>query len=187
MTDSKQEMFWVLRAQAGDREALGLLLQAVQAALFRYIASLALSNDLAEDILQEVFVLIWRKLPSLREPELFRPWAYRITSREAFRTLRKERRWSEKTEAESPEDIATIPAPEEFEPELIQQLPQWIEAISPASRAVIVLHYLQEMTLEEVAVILEIPVGTVKSRLAYGLHCLRDQVTDWRSQCNNEQ
>lgn len=186
MTDAKQEMLWVLRAQAGDREALGSLLQAVQAALFRYIASLTLRNDLAEDILQEVFVLVWRKLPSLREPELFRPWMYRIASREAFRRLRKERQWSEKTDAEFPGDIAAIPVPEEFEPELVQQLPRWIEEISPASRAVIVLHYLQEMTLEEIAVVLEISMGTVKSRLAYGLHCLRDRVADWRSQCNNE-
>ncbi len=48
--------------------------------------------------------------------------------------------------------------------------------MSPASRAVLVLHFLEEMTLEEVAAVLEIPVGTAKSRLAYGLKLLRKRM-----------
>ncbi len=56
-----------------------------------------------------------------------------------------------------------------------------MDGISPASRAVLVLHFQEEMTLLEVAAILEIPLGTVKSRLAYGLAAIRKQLTKNRS------
>ena len=84
MESSNQEIRWVLRAQTGDHEALDALLRSVQEPLYRYIVSLVSSRTLAEDILQEVFLLLYRKLRWLREPELFRPWAYRIATREAF-------------------------------------------------------------------------------------------------------
>jgi RNA polymerase sigma factor (sigma-70 family) len=69
-----------------------------------------------------------------------------------------------------------IPAPfidYKFEPELEKSLPRLLANISPASRAVIVLHYIHELTIDEVAEVLGIAVGTVKSRLAYGLDSLR--------------
>jgi RNA polymerase sigma-70 factor (ECF subfamily) len=55
------------------------------------------------------------------------------------------------------------------------------EALSPASRAVLVLHFQEEMQLDEVAAVLEIPLGTVKSRLAYGLRTLRRYLAEKRS------
>jgi RNA polymerase sigma-70 factor (ECF subfamily) len=61
--------------------------------------------------------------------------------------------------------------PQEWEPRLLD----WIDDLPPASRAVIALHYLEEMSLDEVAAVLEIPPGTVKSRLAYGLARLRQR------------
>jgi DNA-directed RNA polymerase specialized sigma24 family protein len=81
----------VLLARSGDRQALNALLASVQAGLYGYIVRLVEDRHLAEDILQEVFMLIWRKLSWLLDPEFFRPWAYRIASREAFRRLRKQR------------------------------------------------------------------------------------------------
>lgn len=177
MRDAEQETLWVLRAQSGDREALNDLLKAVQEPLYRYIFSLVRQQPLAEDILQEVFIRIYRKLGWLRQPEMFRAWAYKVTSRETFRHLKRERRWSEQVRDENA--LKAVPAPlprEEFEPELVEHLPRLVANISPASRAVIVLYYLHEMSLDEVAAVLEIPMGTVKSRLAYGLKNLRQQL-----------
>jgi RNA polymerase sigma-70 factor, ECF subfamily len=174
MTSIEQENWWVLRAQSGDREALNELLKAVQEPLYRYISSLVSQQHLAEDILQEVFIRIHRNIGWLREPELFRPWAFRVATNETFRCLKKERRWSDQVRDE--DALEAFPAPpqrEEFAPEIIERLPQLLEDLSPASRAVIVLYYLNEMSLGDVAAALEIPVGTVKSRLAYGLESLR--------------
>lgn len=173
MEISNQEIRWVLRAQTGDREALDELLRLIQEPLYRYIVSLISSRTLAEDILQEVFILIYRKLHWLREPELFRSWAYRIATREAFKHLKRERRWADHAVDETVlEELPTLPY-DALTPELIAQL---VAQVSPASRAVIVLHYLHEMPLGEVADVLGVALGTVKSRLAYGLEHLRKQI-----------
>jgi len=163
----------VLQAQSGSHEALNELFKSVQEPLFRYIVSLVRDQHLAEDILQEVFIRIYRKLRWLREPEAFRAWTYQIASREAFRYLNRERRWSEQVRDET--TLAALPAnePREFPRELIASLPQLVGSLSPASRAVVVLFYLHELSLVETAAVLDIPVGTAKSRLAYGLEKLR--------------
>lgn len=174
MESGKQEIRWVLRAQAGDRAAFDELLQCVQAPLYRYIVSLTNDAALAEDVLQEVFVLIYRKLGWLREPELFRPWAYRIATRETFKWLKREKRWKDQERDE--ELLLAIPADESFTADLLPELPNLLARLSPASRAVIVLHYLHELTLDEIAEVLGIAIGTVKSRLSYGLASLRAQL-----------
>ena len=170
---SQRESLWVLQAQSGSHEALNELFKSVQEPLFRYIVSLVRNQHLAEDILQEVFIRIYRKLRWLREPEAFRAWTYQIASREAFRYLNRERRWSEQVRDET--TLAALPAnePREFPRELIASLPQLVGSLSPASRAVVVLFYLHELSLVETAAVLDIPVGTAKSRLAYGLEKLR--------------
>ena len=171
----KQELRYVLYAQAGDRAALDALLQRVQEPLYRYVYHLVGSQALAEDVLQEVFLTIYRKLKWLREPELFRSWAFRIATREAFKQLKRERRWREASVEE--DALADLPAPERnvFPAAWLAQLPQLIAQLSPASRAVIMLHYLHELPLPEIAEVMGVALGTVKSRLAYGLNSLRKQ------------
>jgi RNA polymerase sigma-70 factor (ECF subfamily) len=171
---SDRESWWVLQAQSGSHEALSELYKSVQEPLFRFIVSLVRDQHLAEDILQEVFIRIYRKLRWLREPEAFRAWAYQIASREAFRYLNRERRWSDQVRDEA--TLTALPSKaneHEFPRELIDALPELVSNLSPASRAVVVLFYLHEMSLVETAAVLDIPVGTVKSRLAYGLESLR--------------
>jgi RNA polymerase sigma-70 factor (ECF subfamily) len=175
MKDSgERELFLVLRAQSGDRGALDALLASVQEPLYRYVLSLVRERHLAEDALQETFVRVYRKLGWLREPELFRPWAYRVATREAFRQLKRERRWAEQVRDEDEIKAVAAPPPrEEVAPELATRLRESVAILSPASRAVVVLYYLHEMSLEETAAVLGVPLGTVKSRLAYGLGALR--------------
>ena len=171
-TAAQRESWSVLQAQSGSREALDELFKSIQEPLFRYIVSLVRDQHLAEDILQEVFIRIYSKLRWLREPQAFRAWSYQIASREAFRYLNRERRWSDQVRDEAA--LANQPVAEtEFPRRLVESLPQLIEKLSPASRAVVVLFYLHEMSLVETAAVLDIPVGTAKSRLAYGLQSLR--------------
>ena len=168
----------MLRAQCGDREALELLLRAVQPQLRRYLQRLVGASS-ADDVLQEVLILASRKLKWLEVPEAFHPWVYRVASRVAFRHLKKEKRWSEQVRDEVVLDdipAAESAVPRELLPELLQS-----DALSAASRAVLVLHFQEEMSLPEIAAILEIPLGTVKSRLAYGLAALRRKLSPTRS------
>jgi RNA polymerase sigma-70 factor (ECF subfamily) len=178
MEGGKQETWLALRAQAGDREAFDRLFRLLQEPLYRYIFSLVGARAPAEDVLQEVFILIYRKIRWLREPELLRPWVYRIATREAFKHLKRERRWADKAEDEAVLFDLAAPTRDEMTPEMIAQLvAQLVERLSPASRAVIVLHYLHDMPLAEIAEVMGVAVGTVKSRLAYGLDLMRRQLT----------
>ena len=179
MTIPKQEIFLILRAQTGDARAFDELLESVQEILFRYIYRLVGERGLAEDILQEVFIIIYRKIRWLENPKLFRAWAYRIASREAFKHLKREKRWTEQIRDEKVLETIPVESAEEFyAPELIAEIPRLIKEVSPASRAVLILHYLDEMSLSEVAEILDVSVGTVKSRLAYGLESLRQKIKE---------
>jgi RNA polymerase sigma-70 factor (ECF subfamily) len=181
MTASQQEIWWVLRAQAGDKEALSDLLKAVQEPVYRYILKMVGERALAEDILQDVFLLIYRKLRWLDSPELFKPWAYRIATRAAFKRLKREQRWSEQIRDDAVLNAIPAASAEIDQSISIDELTQLLDQISPASRAVIILHYLDDMSLAEVAEVLEVNIGTVKSRLAYGLASLRRVVREQSS------
>jgi len=163
-----QERRLVLRAQSGDREAFDQLLLDLGPHLLRYVTRVTGDPALAEDVVQETFIAIVRKISWLNDPSLFRAWAYRIASREAFRLLRKSRRYVEPVE-----DLTYVEQPPD--PWQRERLLASLEQLSPASRAVVTLHYLEEMPLGDVAAVLDLPLGTVKSRLSYGLTQLRKE------------
>jgi len=166
----------VLLAQSGDRAALERLLHEAYAPLRRYITRLV-GTALADDILQETSLQIFRKLPFLREPAVFRPWTFRIASRIAFSHLRRTRRWQPLDDV-PPELLSTLnPNPGEPPDEAFLTL---LDHVSPASRAVLLLHYQHDLSLEESAAILDIPIGTAKSRLHYGVTTLRKHLTSER-------
>jgi RNA polymerase sigma-70 factor (ECF subfamily) len=160
----------VLRAQSGDREAFDLLLAGIGPPLLRYVTRVTGDPALAEDVVQETFIAIVRKISWLNDPSLFRAWAYRIASREAFRLLRKSRMYVEPVD-----ELMYLEEPSD--PWQRERLLASLEQLSPASRAVVTLHYLEEMPLAEVAAVLDLPLGTVKSRLSYGLVQLRKENT----------
>ncbi len=170
--EKKHELFLVLRAQSGEVAAFDELFKAVQARFFRYILHLVADRELAEDVLQDVLLIIYRKIKWLDDPKLFRPWAFRILSRESYRHLKK-RRLSHTADEEILGAIEADEPEELFDKKLIEQLPRLVSRLSQESRAAIVLHYLDEFSLRETAEILDISVGTAKSRVAYGLKVLR--------------
>lgn len=159
----------VLRAQSGDRGAFDALLRTIDADLLRYVRRLAGNDANAEDVVQDALIQIVRKIGWLRDPALFRPWCFRIASRAAFRSVKREPRHQELGEV-----MTDVEALDPWQRErLLGALPR----ISAASRAVILLHYFEEMTISDVAAVLALSPGTVKSRLAYGLAQLRKEMT----------
>ena len=127
--------------------------------------------------MREVALRIFRQIQFLLEPRAFRAWAQRIATRVALANLQRDKRWREfETD---PVIIDGLLAPDardlaEFESDFLAL----VERVSPASRAVILLHYQQHFSLEETAAILDIPLGTAKSRLAYGVATLRKSILE---------
>jgi len=164
----------VLRAQQGDRAALDATLKSIQRPLFAYLARLvAHSGVAAEDVLQETLIRIVRNLEWLKEARYFRTWAFRIASREAFRAIGRSRSAPPLEELDD-----QLPAPS-FSRDEVRELGEIVSRLSPASQAVVVLHFYEDLPLDEVADVLEIPLGTVKSRLSYGLKQLREETKRW--------
>ena len=166
----RDEAFLVLLAQTGDREALGGLLAGVQPRLRGYLRMLTRDPARADDVLQDVFVIAVRKLVFLRDPALFRPWLYRIATREA----RRRGPPAGPSLDDVPEPAGTIALEQTIlDAESREQLRARVGELPPRAREVIALHYFEEMPLHDVAAVLDAPLGTVKSRLAYGLSRLR--------------
>ena len=177
MNRRQQESYWVLRAQSGDLKALDSLLRSVHEDVYRYLAAFLGDAVVAEDVLQESLICAYRKLQWLRDPKAFRPWLFRIATRQAYRSFRRRVR---ETGAELETDVAEVfqdagPGPgERLERDEARALVSHsLDQVSPASRSVLSLHYLQELSLQETADVLDVSLGTVKSRLAYGLAQLR--------------
>ena len=166
---TREESWLVLRAQAGDRQALEALVDRLLPPLRGYLRRLVPGPE-SDDVLQDCLVLVFRSLGALRDPELLRPWAYRIASREAFRRTSGLRNEAARRDGGDALDEVPVPA---IEPVFLATLDRALARLPPRHRAVVALHYFEQMTFADVAAVLAVPVGTVKSRLAEALRRLR--------------
>jgi RNA polymerase sigma-70 factor (ECF subfamily) len=170
MNHEESENLLVALVQHGDTAAFETLLRRLYRPLRSYIAAMV-GDSVAEDVLQEVSLRIYRHIRFLREPKAFRAWAYRIATRIAFVHLKREKRWRRvESDPDFQHAFPRVALPlDESDAEFLSM----VDRVSPASRAVLLLHFQQHLSLEEAAAILDIPVGTAKSRLSYGLATLR--------------
>ena len=180
MTD-RETNFSVLKAQSGDIAALDTLFRSIQKPLYRCVCGIVGQEAAAEDVTQDVFIILQRSLVHLRDPALFRAWSFRIASREAIRFVKKQQRRSEAFVDVDADDFVDDDPVDALASMAFSELVGMIETTTPASRAVLVLHYLNEFTMPEIADILAIPLGTAKSRLAYGLRSVRRRIEASRS------
>ena len=148
----------------------------MQDQLYEHIRAIVGDSDTAKDVLQESLWVIARKLPSLRDPRWMRAWAYRIATREAVHRTHSEKRWKEALRGDDLNVLVAEADDEQFDGEVIAEIVSRLDSLSPASQVVLRMHYLQGLTHVEIAEALEVAVGTVKSRLSYGLAALRREV-----------
>ena len=125
----------------------------------------------AQDAVQQAFLLAWRDLPRLRDPERFGPWLHRLLVNACYEELRRERRWSTRIRA-LPVDGPSGPDPM-LSVDDRDALDRAFERLTPQHRAVFVLHHHAGLPLAEVAEVVGAPVGTVKSRLHHATRSLR--------------
>jgi RNA polymerase sigma-70 factor (ECF subfamily) len=161
----------VMRAQRGDRAAFGLLAAEIATRFLAIARRILRDVDLAEDATQQALVAVWRDLPQLRDPARFDAWSYRLLVRACYAEGRRSRAWSP--------NLRILPADEPSVSggldEVIHrdQLETAIRRLSVDHRTVLVLHHYADIPLERVAQILEIPLGTVNSRLHHAMRAMR--------------
>jgi RNA polymerase sigma-70 factor (ECF subfamily) len=172
----QDEILMVLLAQQGDVAAFEELLRRLHGPLRQYVNRMVGPSD-ADDVMQDSAIRLYRNIRYLREPAVFRAWAFRIATRIAFTYLKRAERWRQLEN--DPDLIRAIAAGQSSEHEPFDRdYLEWIDRVSPASRAALLLHYEQHLSLEETAAILDVPVGTVKSRMSYGLASIRNQLKE---------
>jgi RNA polymerase sigma-70 factor, ECF subfamily len=161
----------VKRAQHGDREAFGLVAADLATRFLAVSRRILRDIDLAEDASQRALVAVWRDLPQLRDPARFDAWSYRLLVRACYAEGRKARQWSP--------NLRILPADEPATSDGLEavlhrdQLESAIRRLSVDHRTVLVLHHYADIPLDRVAQILEIPVGTVHSRLHHAIRAMR--------------
>ena len=174
----------IVRVRQGDLEALGELYNRYRTQVFRTALAITRNRETAEDILQEVFLKVHRYAERIEPSLSLGPWLYRVTANLCYTQLSRQKRWLAALEDVFENVVApsSRSCPErQFERGEVQSvLQQAIALLNPNQKIVIVLHYLAGLSLKEIADILEIPEGTVKSRLYYGRENLRRKLANNR-------
>ena len=161
----------VKRAQQGDQDAFAVLAGAAVARLDAAARLILRDSELARDAVQDSMVRAWRDLPGLRDPDRFTPWLHRLTVNACLDVARRRQRRSIEVELTPIAMPSVADETAEFaDRELIDDA---LRQLEPEFRAVVVLHYFLGMPLQDVAVAMRIPVGTVKSRLHRALRTMR--------------
>jgi len=162
----------VLRCRRRDRAAFDELIAMRERRLFYYVRRLVGREDDAWDVLQETWLHVVRGIGSLREPRGFPKWLYTIARNVAMSRLR--RRYADEAHLAEPENLGEIDAPvETFTLEDAELVHAALGKLSLAHRDVLTLHFMEDLTIEEIAEVLGVPAGTIKSRLHYAKRALR--------------
>lgn len=152
----------VMDCQSGRPQALDLLVGRWQKRLWRYACRLTGNPEAAWEVTQESWLGIVRGIRRLNDPARFRPWAYRIVTNKANDWIKKK---STRAASQTDELIDKPSRDDRQANETSADLQAILRRLGERSRTVLTLYYLEEFGLAEIAGILHIPAGTVKSRL----------------------
>jgi RNA polymerase sigma factor (sigma-70 family) len=163
----------VERARAGDKEAFSLLVRACTPRVYGAAKLILRDPDRAQDAVQEAFVLAWKHIRALRDPQAWDSWLYRLTIRACNRLAQKGHA-RDLVELQLADDRAAA-VDRDFASQIAERdrLGREISRLPLDQRTVMVLHFYLDLPLSDAAEILGVPIGTAKSRLHRGLETLR--------------
>ncbi len=165
--DARADELLTVRCQLGERAAFDALIGRWHEPIWRYLRSLCNSDDATADMAQDTWLRVLRGIAALRDPRSLRPWLFGIARRVAMDRFR--RQYAQPPEADADAALADLAAPEpqgelELEHDL-SALQQRLDTLPLIERETLALFYLRELKLEQIAALMSVPVGTVKSRL----------------------
>lgn len=168
----------IIALQAGNHDSLGVLYDRFNGLVFRTAVGITGDSEAAADVMQETFLRLYRFVERIDTERPLEPWLARVTANLSYTWVRK-RRWSQ-----SLEDITEwfagekkyVPHYAADREEESQQIEKAIRSLPLSQRMVIALYYINDYSLQEIAEILNVPSGTVKSRLHYGRIALKNYI-----------
>ena len=167
----------VRRAQTGDEDAFGVLVQANYERVFRTVVGILRDEHEARDVCQEVWITVWKNLATFRGEAQFSTWVHPTAVRRAIDALRRRQKWLHRFLpflAERDESVAAVPEPlategdprqENERAERMEHFERALAALPEKHRAVLVLREVEGRSYEEIARALDCRPGTVMSRL----------------------
>ncbi len=177
----EEDSLLVARVSDGDIDALGKLYERYKSQVYRTATAITHDKRMAEDILQEVFLRVNRYADSFDQTQPFEPWLYRITVNLSYTWTNRAKRWVHCFQ----DAIERLRAPSKRDPERVTEsreqcalLRRAIDSLPDSHRVVIILYYLEDLSVSEVAYALGVPEGTVKSRLYYAREKLRKAIAE---------
>lgn len=166
----------IIRAQGGDREAFAILFEQYKNLVYKTAYLMLGDSTEAEDALQEVFVQVYKSLSGFDPGKAaFTTWLYRVTFNYCLNHRRKKRPFTLPLEDMSPMLKSEFPGAQLADEEILQQA---IGKLTDKQRAVVILRYFWDLPYAEIAQILDVPLGTVKSRIDLALKTLRKVLED---------
>jgi RNA polymerase sigma-70 factor (ECF subfamily) len=163
--DRVQFEWLALRCQTGDPEAFADLIAVMERPLLYYATSLTENQDAALDLLQDVWLKVVRGIRKLEDPGSLKPWLYAITHGVAVDRVRRDYR-RDKIEQAQLDDALDIEEPT-FDEEDATAIRAALRLLGIKHREVLVLHFLKDLSIQEIANVVGCSEGTVKSRIHY--------------------
>jgi len=166
----------ILRLQEGSLDALGELYDRHRQMVFRTALAITGDQDAACDLLQDVFLRLFRFAEHIDSNRSLEPWLYRITTNLTYTWVKRNKRWMH-----SLEDVAEwlVGTGKNIPHDVAERRDDWdqvqraVSTLPLPQRVVIVLYYLNDLSIQEISDILEVPEGTIKSRLYYSRLALK--------------
>ena|SRR5690348_5990115 len=177
---AEREQLPVAQAKAGEPEAWDALFRRYQLPLYAYVFELVHDEQASLDLVQETFIAATRHIVSLREDDKFGSWLFGIAHQKCIQRWRKQNpaEISADEISDSPDETATSPDDLLIRQEQEAEFMQLIHQLPLPQRSALLLHFVEDFSLEEIARITETQIGTVKSRLHYAKRTLRKLLED---------
>ena len=177
----ENETAWLIEAQAGDYSAFDLLHTALEPSILRFVRRLVGSQQAAEDITQDVFIALFKNLDQVDPPEKLRPYLFRIARNRCYDLLRKQGRYEHVTLDDEPMQVrVSFLHQQELPPDevthwilLNMEVQEAMEQLPEVQRQTLILYSEEDMSYAEIADIMDVSMGTVKSRLHHAKKNLR--------------
>ncbi len=167
------EQVIILRCQTGDKDAFAELIERYEAPLRYFISHLSSNNEVTEDIFQDTWLTVIRRICSLKKTEAFPTWLYRIARNKVYQKLRVKKKMRELDDNIA---VANDTEEEVYSADDASKIHICLKKLRAEHREVLMLRFLEQMSYHEIAQVINCGLGTVKSRIYYAKLALKKEM-----------